>query len=346
VIIRNDLMRIISRSILLAGLLCFVFSGRLLATEGDAEKPGHRYEPGHGIHWVETFEKALEEARESRRPVLIDFEAEWCGWCKKLDRETYGDERVIRLLHDGFVAVKVDVDKRRDVAKKHKVDGLPTILVLSPSGTEVQRIAGFRPPERFLAEITKTSESAKTLQSLKEKAEASPRDIALQRSYGRALFAAGNGKDAERILEEVLQQSPDHPGTLLDLADLQNAQRRLKDARETYERILGLRAQDAGAEKIRASLPLGRILVNLKEYEAGIAMLGSFIDRQRGYEGEDGEELWKAYFWRGYAHAVRKDAESALADLKVVQEKDKESSWGLRAGYIIDLIDPGDGAGR
>ena len=41
------------------------------------------------IRWRESYAKALEESRSTTRPLLIDFEADWCGWCKKLDRETF-----------------------------------------------------------------------------------------------------------------------------------------------------------------------------------------------------------------------------------------------------------------
>ena len=83
-----------------------------------------------GIQWAASFEKALEAASKTQRPLLVDFEAEWCGWCKKLDRDTYGNEAVIRFVNGFFVAVKVDTDHEKALAKMYKVSGLPTILVL------------------------------------------------------------------------------------------------------------------------------------------------------------------------------------------------------------------------
>ena len=47
----------------------------------DADKKAAR-----SIRWRESYAKALEESRSTTRPLLIDFEADWCGWCKKLDR--------------------------------------------------------------------------------------------------------------------------------------------------------------------------------------------------------------------------------------------------------------------
>ena len=304
------------------------------------EAPGieHKFESGHTIHWADSFEEALKQAKQTQRPLMVDFTAEWCGWCKKLDRETYGDERVIRLLHDNFVSVKVDWDKRQDIAQKYEASGLPTILFLSPNGEEMQRIVGFQPPERFIQSVNKSASSSKTLVTLKRAAEKSPQDVDAQRAYARALFGVGSSDEAVEILRKARKRSPGNAALLLDLADVLRGQRNLEEACKIYENILGMEDEKAGAEKQKCHLPLARSLLSLKEHQRVTEVIGRYL-KNLPADAEKSNERWEAHFLRGYAYAVLKDAPRALADMKAVRDKAPESPWGFRANNIVDVVE-------
>lgn len=79
------------------------------------------------IVWRSDYEAALKEAAQARKPVMVDFYTDWCGACKMMDAEAYTDASVIDTSRS-FVMVKVDAEKRTDLAQKFKVDGYPTIL--------------------------------------------------------------------------------------------------------------------------------------------------------------------------------------------------------------------------
>jgi len=111
------------------------------------------------ILW-QTYEAGMRIAGQERKPVMIDFMAEWCGWCKKLDREVYTHPQVLAMSQK-FVSIKVDGDRRRDLVRKYAVDGYPTIVFLDSQGRELHRVVGYptatNAAEAFLAEMRKAA---------------------------------------------------------------------------------------------------------------------------------------------------------------------------------------------
>jgi len=102
------------------------------------------------VKWLYDYDQALARAGDENKPILVDFYRDWCGWCKKLDAETYGNETVAAFLNESFICLKVDAEEHVDLAEEYDVVGYPTILFLSPDGEEIGRIAGYKPPDKFL----------------------------------------------------------------------------------------------------------------------------------------------------------------------------------------------------
>jgi len=136
-------------------------------------------------------------------------------------------------------------------------------------------------------------------------------------------------------LESLAAGAPQRTAVLLDIADAERLSGKIKEARETYEKILALKPEEAGEDRSRAFLPLGRILIDSKEHDRAVRVLDELLVGK----GAGGQERLEALFLRGYAHAVLKDAAKALADLKAAREADPDGRWGLRAGLIIDTVE-------
>jgi thiol:disulfide interchange protein len=112
------------------------------------------------VKWVHDLEAGLKQAADEDKPLMVDFYTEWCGWCGRLDEETYADRRVQEKMKH-FVAVKVDAEKNEAARRKYRVDGFPTILFLNARGEEIHRVPGFAPPGPFLSEMDKALAKAK-----------------------------------------------------------------------------------------------------------------------------------------------------------------------------------------
>src|SRR6478609_5624838 len=87
-----------------------------LACAHAPEAPAGR---GHGVAWQGWSKETFDRARAEGRYLLVDCAAEWCHWCHVMDDTTYRDPRVMDELEKRFVAVKVDIDARPDLAERY-----------------------------------------------------------------------------------------------------------------------------------------------------------------------------------------------------------------------------------
>ena len=106
--------------------------------------------------WTDDFDKALTQAKESGKYVLVDFSgSDWCGWCKKLDKEVFSKKEFKNYAETNLVCVLIDFPRNKPQSNKEKeannalmekygVQGFPTILLLSPQG-EVAATTGYEP---------------------------------------------------------------------------------------------------------------------------------------------------------------------------------------------------------
>ncbi len=93
----------------------------------------------------EPVASALVQARETSRPVFVDFYAQWCAPCKIIEGRIIPDSRVQAAL-DGFIFVRVDMDIELKAGQRFNVVGMPTLLVLSGEGKELFRQVGLIEP--------------------------------------------------------------------------------------------------------------------------------------------------------------------------------------------------------
>lgn len=90
--------------------------------------------------------------RTSALPVLADFWAEWCGACRAVSPAV---GRIASDLKGRLVTVKVNVDRKKDIAREYQVTGIPT-LILFHQGKILMRLTGAHPYESLKAEIEKS----------------------------------------------------------------------------------------------------------------------------------------------------------------------------------------------
>lgn len=94
------------------------------------------------VQWHEWGEEAFTTAKRENKPILLDIGAVWCHWCHVMDRESYDDPELARIVNENFIAVKVDRDERPDVDSRYQAaisaisgqGGWPLTAFLTPDG--------------------------------------------------------------------------------------------------------------------------------------------------------------------------------------------------------------------
>jgi thioredoxin-related protein len=97
-----------------------------------------------------NFNDALKTAKEENKRVIVDVYTNWCGWCKKMDADAYGNKKIKNLIKKNFVFVKLNAESENklkyngkeyseaDLAYQFQVTGYPTTVFLEPDGKVIE----------------------------------------------------------------------------------------------------------------------------------------------------------------------------------------------------------------
>ena len=72
----------------------------------------HAYNP---VNWYPWGEEAFKAAREGDRPVFLSIGYSTCHWCHVMEKESFENEEIAKILNERFIAIKVDREERPDV---------------------------------------------------------------------------------------------------------------------------------------------------------------------------------------------------------------------------------------
>ena len=85
----------------------------------------------------------------SEKPVLVDFYADWCGPCKMVSPVI---KRIAKEYSSKLLTIKIDIDKKKQIANKHNIMSVPTIVMFYKN-KELMRLTGAHPYDTIKSNI-------------------------------------------------------------------------------------------------------------------------------------------------------------------------------------------------
>jgi thioredoxin-related protein len=106
------------------------------------------------VKW-HTFTEAVELNKKNPRKIFIDVYTDWCGWCKVMDKNTFHDSTIVKILNEQYYAVKFNAETKDTIIFKEH--------------TFVSTGQGNRPPHQLAAAMLQGKMSYPSVVFMNEK---------------------------------------------------------------------------------------------------------------------------------------------------------------------------------
>jgi len=165
------------------------------------------------VQWNEWGEEAFATAKRENKPILLDIGAVWCHWCHVMDRESYDDPEVAKIVNERFVAVKVDRDERPDIDSRYQVavsaisgqGGWPLTAFLTPDGKPFYGGTYFPPDDHYgrpsFKRVLQSIADAYHQKNTEVVDQAQMVEMAISRAES---FAGGSGEFSPTIIDAIV----------------------------------------------------------------------------------------------------------------------------------------------
>jgi thiol-disulfide isomerase/thioredoxin len=212
------------------------------------------YAADAGIPWLSELDVAMARAAKEDKYIVLDIYAAWCGPCQQMKRTTWVDPKVVQELSQNFIPLHIDADVDGITAAQYGADSLPTVLVLTPSGTPFARKVGYQSADTFLAFLYEASQMEGRIAALKKSVEDNPDDVQ----------------------------------SVLDLADLQRMFDKTDESILMLQRYRNLMDENTPEDtRARFAYQLGLAHLIQQHYSDGLSILEPFLTTYKSHELAD-----------------------------------------------------------
>ena len=199
--------------------LLFLVPSAEAASEAPAPRDVDKQTARGMVAWFDgTFDEAVAHAVGTNKLVMIEFWADWCGWCKQHESENLSDRKVVASF-ERFVCIGADLSVDEDgnflrpeaeaLMKRFAVRRFPTLVFVDGEGQAVDLVSGFLPAQSLLAEVDRIARGDKTVGYWKARIDSSLGGLESRYQYALKLDALGDFAGYQREIAFIEKADPD-----------------------------------------------------------------------------------------------------------------------------------------
>lgn len=171
------------------------------------------------IPWAKDLTSAFERAKNEKKPVLTYLFTDWCSFCKQMESDTLKDPLLTRDMADEYVWVRLNAEKDpvgERLRAEFQLVGYPTIVIMDPQGSEIDRLQGYYPAPKFKEIVETLLASPTSFGEVKKAALENPDSMTARYALGEKYVERNDYPKAAREFAYVVGHDPENRSRLAD----------------------------------------------------------------------------------------------------------------------------------
>ncbi len=255
--------------------------------------------------WFTNIEKGLRSARQKKRPIIIDFYASWCDFCRRLRREVYPNPKVMAQTRN-FVRVRINGENQPRIMKRYQVDSFPTTIFLDKNGALLDRMTGFVIATKMIQKLKEARKDSNHYKIIIAKTKKNPHDLYWNYEAGSYYFSISFHKQAHHYFLNAWKKNKTK--SLNSKKDIEKRRRSLYNAAVSS--------------------------MHMDQYQTAVLEWGIYL---KNYPKKN-KEYTNARYYRGLSYFYQNKKKSARNDLYYAEKNLKNQEASYTAQILLKTI--------
>jgi hypothetical protein len=209
------------------------------------------------IQWRTDYHQARAESDKKGLPLFIDFTTTPCLWCDKLEKLTFSDQRVVSMLNQNYIPLKVHQHFDPKLTQDMRISAFPTLVLAAPGGKIVKTEEGFREADVLHDLLQRTAANVMTPDWMKQQLELAQKSFT-EGDYGRSYTALKGILDdskgrsihpsAQKLMTEIEQRADERLARAKELLNSGRATEAAKALTDTMRSFHGLPVANSASD--------------------------------------------------------------------------------------------------